>query len=270
MAGIIHSFPRIVLVGCGNMGVALLKGWQREGLTPQGVRIIEPQPAKVPQGFTTLADPSRIEKGFKPEVVLFAVKPQALAEVLPGYREFAGEGALMVSIAAGKKTGFYESLLGPCRLARVMPSTPALVGEGASVAVGNAAVTEADRAVVTRLLESVGTCHWVADEAIMDAVTALSGSGPAFVFYVAECLAAAGEKLGLSKELSVALAVQTIRGSGILASESEQSLEALRHAVTSPGGTTEAGLKLLMDGRLQKVLEETLAQACKRGRELSE
>lgn len=251
------------------MGVALLKGWQREGLTPQGVRIIEPQPAKVPTGFTTLSDPSRIERGFKPGVVLFAVKPQALAEVLPAYKALASE-ALMVSIAAGKKTAFYEGLLGPCRLVRVMPSTPALVGEGASVAVGNAKVTDEDKAVVTRLLESVGTCHWVTDETLMDAVTALSGSGPAFVFYVAECLAAAGEKLGLSKELSIALAVQTIRGSGILASESEQSLEALRQAVTSPKGTTEAGLKLLMDGKLKKIFEETLAAASKRGKELSE
>ncbi len=203
---------------------------------------------------------------------MLAVKPQAMEEVLPAYRRFAAGGALFVSIAAGKTlASFARALGGDAAVVRAMPNTPAAIGRGIAVACANARVSPAQRALAERLLAAVGEVGWVQDEALIDAVTAVSGSGPAYVFLLIECLAKAGEAAGLPAGLATRLARATVAGSGELARLSPESAAALREAVTSPGGTTRAALDVLMakDG-LEPLLRRAVLAAAKRSRELAD
>jgi pyrroline-5-carboxylate reductase len=206
-----------------------------------------------------------------PAVIVVAVKPQVMDEVFPPLARLAGKGTVVLSIAAGRTIAGFERHLAPgVAVIRSMPNTPAAIGRGITVAVGNAHVTPAQRAACDALLRAVGEVAWVDDEGLIDAVTAVSGSGPAYVFYLAECLAEAGVKAGLAPELAQKLARWTVAGSGELLHRSDLGADVLRQNVTSPGGTTFAALQVLMaDGGLPKLMREAVAAATRRSRELA-
>ena len=260
----------LALVGCGKMGGALLDGWLKRGVAAQDVLVVEPATANVPVGVKVLSTAAEIPAGFAPGLVLIAVKPQSMAEVLPGYRRFAPSAAF-VSIAAGKTIASYTTVLGDATpVIRVMPNTPAAIGRGISVLCANAAASEKTRALATELMAAVGETAWVADEALMDAVTAVSGSGPAYVFLLIETLAAAGVAQGLPADLALQLARATVAGAGALAVQSSEPPAQLRQNVTSPGGTTAAALAVLMAAEgLAPLMAKAVAAATARGRELA-
>jgi pyrroline-5-carboxylate reductase len=269
------SIAALLLVGCGKMGGALLSGWLDRGLARRYL-VVEPQPQGLPAldrpEVERLAAPEKIPADFETGVIVLAVKPQVMHEVVPAYRRFAGKGTLFLSIAAGKTLRFFARHLGErAAVIRAMPNTPAAIGRGIAVACPNAAVAPAQRALAERLLAAVGEVGWVEDEALMDAVTAVSGSGPAYVFLLIECLAQAGVAAGLPAELAARLARATVAGSGELARLSEESAASLRAAVTSPGGTTRAALDVLM-GRngLDRLIGRAVLAATRRSRELAD
>ncbi len=261
---------RILLVGCGKMGGALLNGWLGRG-TPAGfVSVIEPMQPKLPAGITVHADAAALGADYRPSVVVFAVKPQSMDEVAPAYAKYAGPGTVFLSIAAGKPIGYFEATLTDGAIVRAMPNTPAAVGRGITVLCANDRVSSGQKAVCTGLMESVGEVAWIDDEALMDAVTGLSGSGPAYVFHLVEAMAAAGEATGLPRDLAMQLARATVAGSGELLARSSDPAGTLRENVTSPGGTTAAALEVLMrpDG-LTKLMTEAIVRATERSRELA-
>lgn len=261
---------RILLVGCGKMGSALLNGWLGRG-TPAGfVSIIEPMQPKLPAGVAVHADAAALGADYRPSVVVFAVKPQSMDEVAPAYAKYAGPGTVFLSIAAGKPIGYFEATLTDGAIVRAMPNTPAAVGRGVTVLCANQRVSSEQKAVCTGLMESVGEVAWIDDEALMDAVTGLSGSGPAYVFHLVEAMAAAGEAAGLPRDLAMQLARATVAGSGELLARSSDPAGTLRENVTSPGGTTAAALEVLMrpDG-LTKLMTEAITRATERSRELA-
>jgi pyrroline-5-carboxylate reductase len=269
------AIPGLLLVGCGKMGGALLRGWLHRGIARRYI-VVEPGPiaadfAANPQ-VELLAAADKVPADFATGVIVLAVKPQVMIEVLPGYGRFAHSGALFLSIAAGKTLGFFARFLGErAAVVRAMPNTPAAIGRGIAVACANAAVAPAQRTLAERLLAAVGEVGWVADEALMDAVTAVSGSGPAYVFLLIECLAKAGVAAGLPEDLASRLARATVAGAGELARLSEQSAAALRETVTSPGGTTRAALDVLMgQEELERLLTRAVLAAAMRSRELAE
>jgi len=233
----------LLIVGGGNMGGALAKGWRASGLPGPAIHILDPSASGM-DDCPLHRSLGGIPADFKPAIILIAVKPQMIDEILPPLAERFGRGKpLWISIAAGKPIGALKKLLGgKARIVRAMPNTPALVGKGMSVCVAGKSVTDNDRAHVGALMRAVGDVAWLEDEKLMHAVTALSGSGPAYVFALIEALAAAGVQGGLSPELANQLAVQTVAGAGALAAESGQPAAVLRRNVTSKGGTTEAGL----------------------------
>ena len=257
------------------MGGALLGGWLDQGAAPGSITIVEPNAAALPdqlnQDITRLRSVDEIAADGLPEIILFAVKPQVMDAVAAPYARFAGT-ATYLSIAAGKTIGDFEALLGAgAAIIRVMPNTPAAVRRGISVAVANAAVTDAARTRAGELLSAVGEVAWIEDEGLMDAVTALSGSGPAYVFHLTECMTEAGIAAGLPGDLAAALAQATVAGSGELMRQSgAETASTFRRNVTSPGGTTEAALKVLMgDDALQKLMTEAIQAATNRSRELA-
>jgi pyrroline-5-carboxylate reductase len=265
----------VLLVGCGKMGGALLHGWRERGIT-RHVTIIEPGPGAAAlaasPATTVLAEASAIAAALRPDVVVFAVKPQTMNQIVPQYRRFAPTGSVFLSIAAGKTLAFFGRLLGAeAAVVRAMPNTPAAIGRGITVACASPAVGARQRDLCDRLLAAAGDVGWVADEALIDAVTAVSGSGPAYVFLLIECLAAAGVAAGLPNDLAMRLARATVAGSGELAWRSEEPPAVLRQNVTSPGGTTRAALDVLMapDG-LQALLTKAVVAAARRSRELAE
>lgn len=261
----------LLLVGCGKMGQALLTRWLERRLCQQ-IYVIEPGaiPADVPH-VQLLGD---LPPTYKPDVIVFAVKPQVLPDMAGQYKRFAQSGALFISIAAGKPVSFFEQHLGSAAaVVRAMPNTPAAIGAGMTVACANAAVTAAQKKQAQDLLSAVGDFIWADDEKQLDPVTALSGSGPAYVFLLIEAMAAAGEKLGLDAETAARLARQTVIGSAALAADSADIPAAkLRENVTSPGGTTAAALSVLMrsENGMQALFDEALAAASKRAEELSQ
>ena len=266
--------PGVVLVGGGKMGGALLAGWLRSALTPEQAFVVEPDEAAASRaralGAQVIADTGALPDGFKPGVLVLAVKPQIMESVLPAYRALAGAGALVLSIAAGRTIGSFAKVLGAVPIVRAMPNTPAAIGRGISVACPNAAVSPAMRERATTLLGAVGEVAWVEDETLMDAVTAVSGSGPAYVFLMIETLAAAGVEAGLPAPLAARLALVTVAGSGALALDSGTPPAELRRNVTSPSGTTQAALDVLMaaDG-LGPLMGRAVAAATRRSRELA-
>ena len=262
----------ILLVGCGKMGSALLAGWLRQGIAAADIIVVEPNPIPdLPAGIRHVDAASAIPAAFAPTLIMLAVKPQVVDAIAPAYLGYAAKGACFLSIAAGKTIATLNGLLGgSAALIRAMPNTPAAVGAGITVACANGGVSAAQRAFCESLLTAVGEVGWVENEALIDAVTAVSGSGPAYVFWMTECLAAAGEKAGLDAELAARLARATVAGSGALMRQSPESPGQLRRNVTSPNGTTQAALDVLMapDG-LAPLMERAVAAAARRSQELA-
>ena len=260
---------RVLLVGCGKMGSALLAGWLERGLDPAGIVVVEPGPVAA-SGVTVVASHDRVPQAFAPDVVVLAVKPQVMAVALPPYARYCT--ATFLSIAAGKPIAFFASVLGEgTAIIRAMPNTPAAVRRGITVCVANGAVDTARRVASQGLLEAVGEVAWVEDEALIDSVTAVSGSGPAYVFLLAEAMAAAGIRAGLPEDLATRLARATVAGSGELLHQSPETAAQLRINVTSPGGTTAAALAVLMaeTNGMIPLLTEAIAAASRRSRELA-
>jgi pyrroline-5-carboxylate reductase len=262
----------VLLAGAGKMGSAMLEGWLALGLDARRVAVLEPQPTRELAALTARGlrlNPSRDAVGEVAAAVV-AVKPQVAPEVLPALAPFLGTTTVVVSIMAGRTLAFLSGALPGAPLVRAMPNTPAAIGRGITVAVANAAVTQPQRAHVDALLSAVGTVEWIADEALMDAVTALSGSGPAYVFLLAECMAQAGAAAGLPGALAATLARATVAGAGELLHRSPLDAATLRQNVTSPGGTTAAALEVLMaaDG-LAPLMTKAIAAATRRSRELA-
>jgi len=264
----------LLLAGAGKMGGAILEGLLARGLDARQVIVQEPAPSPAVAAF--LADrtidvvPAVDALIEPPAVILVAVKPQIIDDVLPGLARLAGPQTLVLSIAAGRRLATFERQLPHAAIVRAMPNTPAAIQQGITVAVANAKVTPVQRALADHLLSAVGDVVWVDDEALLDPVTAVSGSGPAYVFLLAECLAEAGRAAGLDAKLADHLARATVVGSAALLESSELSPAELRRNVTSPGGTTAAALEILggEDG-LQKIMTAAVAAAAKRGRELA-
>jgi pyrroline-5-carboxylate reductase len=265
----------LLLVGAGKMGGAMLERWLKLGLEPSDVTVLDPYLqndhwAELAKAGTATAR-TVAEAGDRAyKVMVLAVKPQSMAEALQQVKALAAPDTAILSIAAGVRLATLATAFPDKQaIVRAMPNTPAQVGMSMTVAVPNPHVSEASRATVGGLLRAIGEVAWISDEALIDAVTAVSGSGPAYVFLLAECLAAAAREAGLPQHLAAQLARQTVAGAGALLATSPLSPSELRKNVTSPGGTTEAALKVLMakDG-LEPLLKQAVAAAKKRSIEL--
>ena len=263
----------VVLIGAGNMGGAMLSGWLKSGVPGSAVVVVDPGPS--PAMLSTIADAgashvTAAPAGLKAGVLFLAVKPQVMEAVLPAVKSVVGPQTVVVSVAAGKTLAFLEKHLGEAAMVRAMPNTPAMVGRGVTGAYANARVSAEQRDGVNALLRVSGPVEWVPSESDIDSVTALSGSGPAYVFYLVECMAEAGRKLGLQADLAMRLARETVAGAGELLHQSPDDAARLRQNVTSPGGTTAAALSVLMaeDG-MQPLFDQALAAARKRAEELA-
>ncbi|PWC39706.1 pyrroline-5-carboxylate reductase [Azospirillum sp. TSO35-2] len=270
----VQTGASLLLIGCGKMGGAMLDGWLAAGTASRVVvvdRMGLPESLAGNPRVAAATGADDLPAGFVPDVVVLAVKPQVMDEALPGYRALVRPGTVFLSIAAGKTIAYFERVLGEgAVVVRSMPNTPAAIGRGMTVAVANARVTADQRALSDTLLRAVGDVSWVEDEGLLDPVTALSGSGPAYVFFLVEAMAKAGEAAGLPAELAMRLARATVSGAGALLDASPQEAAELRKAVTSPNGTTQAALEVLMAGDgLQPVMTAAIAAAARRSRELA-
>lgn len=258
----------LVLLGCGKMGGAMLEGWLAGGLAPAAVSVIEPNPsarlvALAAEGLAL--NPARLAPA---SVAIIAVKPQMMGAAAPALMPLAGQGTVFVSIAAGTPIAAFEAMFGRATpIVRAMPNTPAAVGQGITALIGNDAAGEQVMGMAEALLSAVGQTVRLETEDQMDAVTGLSGSGPAYVFHMIEAMAAAGEAAGLAPDLAMRLARATVCGAGALARASDETAAQLRINVTSPGGTTAAGLGVLMP-ELPDLMTRTVAAATARSREL--
>ena len=266
----------LVLIGGGKMGGALLAGWLQRGLAAKDAYVVEPEGGarealRERHGVVALAEPKMLPTELAPRALVFAVKPQAMATVLPAYDALAASGAVVLSIAAGTPIARFEQAFGAATpVARAMPNTPAAIGRGVSVLIANAHVSAGQRSLCEALLAAVGAVHWVEDEELMHPVTAMSGGGPAYVFLLIETLAKAGIASGLDPALAWPLARATVAGSGALAEANDEPVEVLRMNVTSPGGTTQEALAVLMaeDG-IQPLFDRAIAAGTRRSRELA-
>ncbi len=263
----------IVLIGAGNMGGAMLSGWLKSGVNGADILVIDPGPP--PAMAKLIADngvrhATSAPDGVEAAVIFIAVKPQVMEAVLPPLKPLVGPSTVIVSVAAGKTLAFIETHLGAAATVRAMPNTPAMIGRGVTGAFANARVSDAQRSQVHDLLKVSGPVEWVETEGDIDAVTAVSGSGPAYVFYLVECMAEAGRKAGLKADLAMRLARETVAGAGELLHQSPDDASKLRQNVTSPGGTTAAALAVLMaeDG-MQPLFDQAIAAARKRAEELA-
>ena len=261
----------VVLAGAGKMGGAMLSGWLAQGLDARRLAVVEPQPSDDIRALTAKGmrlNPSPTDIG-DVAVLVVALKPQAFREAGPGLKPFAGPATLVVSIMAGTTIASIVGVIGG-NVVRAMPNTPAAIGRGITVAVAAKNVGDAQRPIADALLRATGAVEWVEDEGLMDAVTAVSGSGPAYVFLLAEELARAGVEAGLPEALATKLARETLAGAGELLHRSDLSAASLRQNVTSPGGTTAAALEVLMGaGGLQSLMTRAVAAATRRSRELA-
>ncbi|ACM27187.1 pyrroline-5-carboxylate reductase [Agrobacterium sp. SHOUNA12C] len=267
------SSGAIILIGAGNMGGAMLTGWLKNGVPGSSVTVVDPNPSETMLKLIADAGASHVTgvpAGVTAGVLFVAVKPQLMDVVLPPFKDIVGPNTVVVSIAAGKTLTFLEKHLGKAAMVRAMPNTPAMVGRGVTGAFANAEVGEGQRQLVHDLLKVSGPVEWVPEEGDIDAVTAVSGSGPAYVFYLVECMAEAGRKLGLQADLAMRLARETVAGAGELLHQSPDDASRLRQNVTSPGGTTAAALAVLMaEGGMQPLFDEALEAARKRAQELA-
>lgn len=262
----------ILLVGCGNMGSALLRGWLAEGLDARRLHVIDAQDSAIERARSLGASASTaLTTDIKqPDVIVFAVKPQQIDTLVPQFAELVTGGAVVLSVAAGKPVSAFERLLGGApMIVRAMPNTPAAIGQGIAALFANDVVGTEQKVLCETLLSAVGEVVWLEDEALMDAVTAVSGSGPAYVFLLIEVLAAAAEKEGLAVDIAGKLAMATVAGAGAYAAQSPVEPGRLREQVTSPGGTTQAALEVLMDdGGLDELISKAVHAAAARSREL--
>jgi pyrroline-5-carboxylate reductase len=264
---------KVVLAGCGNMGFAMLAGWLKAGsLKPGEVLVVEPNAelrARAEKlGCKVGANASGLTG--EPLLVVLAVKPQVIRDVTQSYAALGNGSTTFVSVAAGTPVSTFSEILGDkTPIIRVMPNTPAAIGKGMMVGFTNDHVKDATRQFVEELLATSGEVAFIDDEVLMDAVTAVSGSGPAYIFHFIECLTAAGEKAGLPSETARLLAMQTVYGAASLAAESDEEPATLRKQVTSPNGTTAAALEVLMGGdRLKNLVTEAVEAARLRSVEL--
>jgi pyrroline-5-carboxylate reductase len=260
---------KILLVGCGKMGGALLRGWRREASFE--IAVVDPSAPQDAAEIMWADAPEKIDPAFVPACVVFAIKPQQMETLLPFYGRF--EDSLFLSIAAGMSLEKLAAFLGKPNAAilRAMPNLPASVGAGITALVANKKASAAQKELGEKLMRAVGKVAWVADEDLIDAVTALSGSGPAYVFALCEAMAEAGEKRGLPPELAALLARETIVGSGALLAELDEAASALRASVTSKGGTTAAALDALLgEGGLFPLVRRAMEAAVRRAKELRE
>lgn len=265
-----------ILVGCGNMGRAMLQGWLADGiLQHDSVHVVEPNQSlrqlAADLGVPTHASAETLPKDLAPSVIIFAVKPQVMFDVTPAYEKFVSRGAAFLSIAAGVQTAKFEEALGAnTPIIRVMPNTPAAISKGMMVIYNNANVTNEQSIFVEQLMRAIGEVAMVDDENMMDAVTAVSGSGPAYIFHFIEALRDAGIAAGLPEDTAKLLAEQTIFGAACYARDSDVEPGVLREQVTSPNGTTAAALDVLMNGdNLTKLVTKAVAAAKKRSEELA-
>jgi pyrroline-5-carboxylate reductase len=273
LASTFSASSPLVLVGAGKMGGALLKGWLDNGLDKRAVVVVDPAPpadsiAMLAQ--SGLRAQSAAPAGTKAKVIIVAVKPQIIADVLPTLRPLIANGTVALSIAAGTTLKQLKSGLGDIAIVRSIPNTPAQVGRGVTVAIANPRVDVGAKNLVTALMEAVGAVIWVNKETMIDSATAVSGSGPAYVFHMVEALAAAAVSVGFDKAAAEKLARATVEGAGELLHQSDLSAEVLRQNVTSPKGTTAAALKVLMSRPgLTGLMKKAVAAARKRSRELA-
>ena len=259
----------IALAGAGKMGGAMLTGWLAGGLDPKRVAVIEPMPSPEINALAAKGVRLNPKDAGSVETVVIAVKPQSFREAGAVLKSHVGPSTLVVSIMAGTPMKSLQEVCGGA-VVRAMPNTPAAIGRGITVAVAAQNVSAAQRATSDALLRATGSVEWVEDEGLMDAVTAVSGSGPAYVFLLAEELARAGVAAGLPEALATRLARETVAGSGELLHRSELPSSTLRQNVTSPGGTTAAALEVLMgkDG-MQQLMTRAIAAATARSKELA-
>ncbi len=260
--------PPLLLVGGGKMGAALLAGWRERGLSH--AIVIDPAPAASVLAGIGVAVHASIETvpNFLPAAVVIAVKPQQAAAALPPLRRFAG--GVVMSIMAGRPVASFTDPLGQVSIVRAMPNTPAAIRQGITVAYAGPGVTAAQHELCDTLLQAVGEVAWVQDEGLIDAVTAVSGGGPAYVFLLAELLERAAVEQGIPPALAARLARVTVAGSGALLAASSEDAGVLRQNVTSPGGTTERALQVLMeDAAWPALVSRAIAAATARSRELA-
>ncbi|MDD9921443.1 MAG: pyrroline-5-carboxylate reductase [Boseongicola sp.] len=258
----------LVLLGCGKMGGAMLQGWLANDLPPSSVYVVDPFPA---DWLNSTGVHINAAVPTNPAVLVVAVKPQMMGDALPDVAALGGGETLVVSIAAGTTISHFEDVFGPeTPIIRAMPNTPAAVGQGITALIGNDSSTAAQLDTAEALLAAVGKTVRLTSEDQMDAVTAVSGSGPAYVFHLIETMAAAGEAEGLPADLAMELALTTVAGAGALAEQSEDTPTQLRINVTSPNGTTQAALEVLMDETtgFPDVVTRGVAAAANRSREL--
>ncbi len=259
----------MVLLGCGKMGSAMLQGWLNTGIPTRAVWVQDPHPSEWLQGLDGLNLNAGLPEN--PAIVLIAVKPQMMQSALPVLRPMGNGSTLFLTVAAGTSIATYETALGAqTPIIRAMPNTPAAIGQGITTLIGNANSTPADMQLAEGLLAAVGQTVRLTSEAQIDAVTGVSGSGPAYVFHLIETLASAGVAQGLPKELAMQLAKATVAGAGALAMASDQTPGQLRENVTSPNGTTAAALQVLMDSEtgFPTLLNRAVSAATKRSKEL--
>ena len=264
--------PPILLLGGGKMGGAMLAGWRERGLAPSFV--VDPATAASGLsggGVEVLASAEAIPADFRPAAIVLAVKPQQANAALPGLARFVANDAVVLSIMAGRTIAALQAVLGPgSAVVRAMPNTPAAIRRGITVACPGPGVTPAQHTLCDSLLASVGEVAWVDDEGLIDAVTAVSGGGPAYVFLLAELLERAAAEQGIPQSLARRLARVTVAGSGALLAASAEDASALRIAVTSPGGTTERALAVLMaDAAWPALVSHAIDAATARSRELA-
>lgn len=266
----------LILAGCGKMGGALLEGWLERGIEASRIIVIDPDAGVAADlsrrfGVSVFPTADRVGADIIPGVVIFAVKPQVMDGVVPAYARFADHGCVLLSIAAGRTIAYFEGKLGAgAAVVRCMPNLPAAVRRGITVACPNQRVTPDQRRQCSELLAAVGDVAWIDDERLLDAVTAVSGSGPAYVFLLTECLARAGAEAGLPEDLAERLARATVSGAGELMRRAPDKPEILRANVTSPGGTTAEALTVLMaDDSLQRLMIDAVGAAARRSRELA-
>ena len=261
----------LVLLGCGKMGSAMLQGWLAKGVAAQNVYVLDPYPSDWLQGLQAQGLHLNTDLPEHPAICLIAVKPQMMGDALPRLQALGGGDTVFLSVAAGTSIAAFESVLGAdSPIIRAMPNTPAAIGRGITAMIGNANVTEADLQMAETLLSAVGQTVRLETEDQIDAVTGVSGSGPAYVFHLIEALAAAGEAEGLPAEMAMKLAKVTVGGAGQLAEDADESPTQLRVNVTSPGGTTAEALKVLMDEETGFVplMKKAVKASADKGREL--
>jgi pyrroline-5-carboxylate reductase len=265
---------RILLIGAGKMGGAMLEGWLKRGVKPDQVSVLDPHPSDRMKELSKAGlrlSPAIEDIGIA-DVVILAIKPQMLDAAAQSLKAVVGPQTLVISILAGKTIGDIEARVPHLQaIVRAMPNTPAAVGRGITGCAASSGVNDSQKALASQLLSAIGRVEWVPDETLIDAVTAVSGSGPAYVFHLVECMAAAGVKQGLSPELAMSLARATVEGAGeLLFQEAETSASVLRQNVTSPGGTTAAALDVLMaDDGLGLLMDRAIDAARKRAVALS-